>query len=90
LRLYHDIRVVDLSKAREVIVTVTKGRVQVNVMFSLEHYVTFETEVKDVDDRTMEQYLLKEIAEQWERNVAYELNQFVEFVKRRIERERKR
>ena len=59
-------------------------------MFSLEHYVTFETEVKDVDDRTMEQYLLKEIAEQWERNVAYELNQFVEFVKRRIERERKR
>jgi len=90
LRLYHDVRVVDLSKAREVIVTVTKGRVQVNVMFSLEHYVTFETEVKDVDDRTMEQYLLKEIAEQWERNVAYELNQFVEFVKRRIERERKR
>lgn len=90
MRLYHDVRVVDLSKAREVIVTVTKGRVQVNVMFSLEHYVTFETEVKDVDDRTMEQYLLKEIAEQWERNVAYELNQFVEFVKRRIERERKR
>ena len=87
MRLYHDVRVVDLSKAREVIVTVTKGRVQVNVMFSLEHYVTFETEVKDVDDRTMEQYLLKEIAEQWDKNVAYELNQLIEFVKRRIEGE---
>ena len=89
MRLYHDIRVADLSKAREVIVTVTKSRVQVNVMFSLEHYVTFETEVKDVDDKTMEQYLTKEIAEQWERNVAYELNQFIEFVKRRIEREKR-
>lgn len=89
MRLYHDVRVVDLSKAREVAVTVTKGEVKIMVIFNLEHNMTFVTNVKDVDDRTMEQYLLREIAEQWERNVAYELNQFVEIVKRRIERERR-
>jgi len=90
LRLYHDIRVVDLSKAREVTVTVTEGVVQIAVIFDLMHYETFLTKVEDVNDVTMEQYLLKEIAEQWDKNIAYELNQFIEFVKRRIERERKR
>ena len=89
MRLYHDVRVVDLSKAREVTVTVAKGVVQIAVIFDLAHYETFLTKVEDVNDVTMEQYLLKEIAEQWERNVAYELNQFIEFVKRRIEREKR-
>ena len=89
MRLYHDMRVVDLSKAREVTVTVTEGVAKITVVFDPIHYQTFLTKVEDVDEVTMEQYLLKEIAEQWERNVAYELNQLIEFVKRRIERERR-
>ena len=85
MRLYHDVRVVDLSKAREVTVTVDKGIVQITAVFDSIHYEAFITKVEDVDDKVMEQYLLREIAEQWERNVAYELNQLVEIVKRRIE-----
>lgn len=89
MRLYHDVRVVDISKAKEVTVTVDKGTVQITVTFDPIHFEAFITKVEDVDDKVMEQYLLREIAEQWEKNVAYELNQFVEFVKRRIERERR-
>jgi len=80
-------RVVDSSKAREVTVTVTEGVAQITVVFDPIHYETFLTKVEDVNEVTMEQYLLREIAEQWDKNVAYELNQFIEFVKRRIERE---
>jgi len=87
LRLYHDMRVVDSSKAREVTVTVTEGVAQITVVFDPIHYETFLTKVEDVNEVTMEQYLLREIAEQWDKNVAYELNQLIEFVKRRIERE---
>ena len=77
MRLYHDT------------VTVTEGVAQITVVFDPIHYETFLTKVEDVNEVTMEQYLLREIAEQWDKNVAYELNQFIEFVKRRIEREKR-
>jgi len=89
MRLYHDMRVVDLSKAREVTVTVDRGIVQITAVFDSIHFESFITKVENVDDKVMERFLLKEIAEQWERNVAYELNQFVEIVERRIESSKK-
>ena len=89
MRLYHDVRVVDLSKAREVTVTVDRGIVQITAVFDSIHFEAFVTKVENVDDKVMERFLLKEIAEQWERNVAYELNQFVEIVERRIESSKK-
>ncbi|MCD6148684.1 hypothetical protein J7J18_04885 [bacterium] len=89
MRLYHDVRVVDLSKAREVTVTVDKGVVQITVTFDPIHFEAFITKVENVDDKVMEQYLLSEIAEQWERNVAVELDQLIEIVKKRIESSKK-
>ena len=85
MRLYHDVRVVDLSKAREVAVTVDKGIVQITAVFDSIHFESFITKVENVDDKVMEQYLLREVADLWERNMAVELDQLIEIVKRRIE-----
>jgi len=89
MRLYHDIRVVDISKAKEVTVTVDKGIVQITAVFDSIHFEAFVTKVENVDDKVMERFLLKEIAEQWEKNMAVELDQLIEIVKRRIESSKK-
>ena len=89
MRLYHDVRVVDLSKAREVTVTVDRGIVQITAVFDSIHFESFITKVENVDDKVMEQYLLREVADLWERNMAVELDQLIEIVKRRIESSKK-
>ncbi len=82
--------VANVNKAREVIVRPSDTGIEISVYFDLDHYQTFSVELENENKEELAKYIAGEIATLWEKDMAIDVKQLIEFVSRKMNYEKKK